>query len=176
MGGILQRSLACVTNRQAYLLADSVFNRAGVTPAILDALLVSGSCPIQNYKTTTELKDDFNQSSNWIDVKHQLVLAHEQMVTSNFGDLNLWAPNENTGPARASLADLKISESFLSSGKKLWIRYARAGDGERKQKILDVDGSGNITGDLYTELDMDLSPPHGMAAMCISKEEFVSCV
>merc|ERR1712187_1036084 len=71
---------------------------------------------------------------------------------------------------------LKVSDPFYGQRKVLWIRYARAGDGERKQKKIDVDSNGTLAGDLFTELDMNLDSQVGMAQMCISKEEFVSCV
>merc|ERR1719183_944096 len=84
--GILNRSMLNVTNRQGLLIADTLFNRQGAVPAILEALLISGADPMPKAGVDPELglkkiKDKWAKErklKNAVDVTNQLVVEHER--------------------------------------------------------------------------------------------------
>merc|ERR1719183_2737401 len=84
--GILQRSMLNVTNRQALLIADTLFNRQGAVPAILEALLINGADPMPKSGVDPELslkkiKDKWAKErrlKSAVDVTNQLVVEHER--------------------------------------------------------------------------------------------------
>merc|ERR1719352_1960303 len=59
--------------------------------------------------------------------------------------------------------------------KILWIRYCRAGDGERKQVQIPVGMGGHFT-PVCCRMDMETTGSDQGSQMTISKEEFVSCI
>eukprot|EP00927_Polykrikos_kofoidii_P042711 TRINITY_DN36766_c0_g1_i1.p1 TRINITY_DN36766_c0_g1~~TRINITY_DN36766_c0_g1_i1.p1 ORF type:complete len:3469 (-),score=466.77 TRINITY_DN36766_c0_g1_i1:385-10791(-) len=174
--GILNRTLATVSNRQAILIADHAFNRAGAVPGILDAILVQGQGDLRSkYRTPAELKAD-TSFKDWIDVKHQIVVAHERMVSVNKGNINLFSGANASGMSLGALQPQPIKDPFPGSPKSLWIRYTRSGDGERGQKIIEVDGSGSLVGDTEVNLEMQKEIRTWNQQMFISRDEFISCM
>lgn len=192
---ILNRGLAPVTNRQAALISDAVFCRSGAVPGILDALCIEASSLKKAQDSVKSLKQycDRNKIA-YVDMKYELMLAHERGVTRQLGHLNLF-PDEapNTPSAQSFAGTLKVADPFPGKAKQLWIRYCRAGDGERFSKVIRVDGEGNLVGATEPmrvshaqqassiELFMDIQPGqqvgHQMEAQyAISKHEFLSCV
>jgi hypothetical protein len=177
---ILHRSLCCVTNREAYNIADHTFSRCGAVPGILDALLV---CSGNHYETTMEVRED--RDASWRDVRREVVLAYESNIASERGaaaqccNLNLFAGNPPSGQQNWTLYELGIRDAFSGSRKVLMIRYVRAGDGERGNHHIDVDPSGNLLGNIAVPMDMPFGGPQdrlGMHGMAITKEEFVACI
>jgi len=171
---ILRRSLHFVTNRQAVLIADQIFNRAGAVPGIIDAIIVQGERISNDYKTIRELKEAYDKSGkSYKDVKHQLNIELEKQVNRNMGNVNLFPPTE--GGDSISLKAINIDDPFPSSQKVLWIRFTRAGDGERGQARISIGGDGNFRPQLVP-LDMELGSRRANAQMAVTKEEFVSCM
>jgi hypothetical protein len=159
------------------LLADSVFNRGGMVPAIIDAVLVQGSSISHDFATPTDLKRDYERSGrHYHDVKHQLIVEAEKQCNRNLGSINMWDPSYGDGD-RKNLSDLHIHDPFPFSHKTMWIRYCRAGDGERFQVQIPVDGFGHFTPQML-QFDMETVQRDALSEsqMNISKEEFVSCV
>eukprot|EP00928_Gymnodinium_smaydae_P014043 TRINITY_DN15093_c0_g5_i1.p1 TRINITY_DN15093_c0_g5~~TRINITY_DN15093_c0_g5_i1.p1 ORF type:complete len:3429 (-),score=728.45 TRINITY_DN15093_c0_g5_i1:188-10474(-) len=166
---VLNRSLACVTNRDAALIADQTFNRAGANPAILDAILVRAPVPTK-YKTPRELIEDEDARGTWQDCKAEVLRHYEASVASTYGSLNLFPKDRGA----VSLGSLNITDNLGMMGDRvLWIRYSRSGDGERGNRQIVVD-RGNLV-DQEVVLDMDLTTKLGQQQMLITKEEFVSC-
>lgn len=133
--------------------------------------------PSQDYKTPSQLKEAYaKQGKHAHDVKHQIIIELEKQTNRHMGNINLWDPRFGDSE-RKNLSDLQISDPYPFSQKTLWIRYCRAGDGERNQVQITVDGSGYFQPQCI-ELDMDLSNPDRsvQAQMTLSKEEFVSCI
>ena len=72
--------------------------------------------------------DAYNASGKvFADVKPQLVVEHERQVNTNLGELDMWAGQETL----LNLDTYEIKDPFPQVQKVLWIRYVRAGDGER---------------------------------------------
>jgi len=192
---VLSRCLHCVTNRQAALIADQTFNRAGAVPGILEAVLVQGAGEVADYPTLAELRRACAASGKeYVDVKHQLILAHEVQVAANRGNINLFrsldaeqlltkASYKSSGlPAvpleeeHATLSSMKIRDPFPGYKKVLWIRFVRAGDGQRFNARVEVDERGQL---YPQEVKLDMEETEGAAwaaQMTVTKEEFVSCV
>jgi len=174
---IMQRTLSCVTNRQAALLADHIFSPARAVPGILDAVLVVGekSRTQDTYSSIRTLREQLDQNIKpaYICVKHQLVKAHEHSVSENQGGINLFpeAGNEK----ELNLKDLKIKDPFAGESKTLWIRYCRAGDGQRFNSLIEVTKIGSFR-TKPVPLDMELGTQAGKAQMLLSKDEFVTCL
>jgi hypothetical protein len=175
--GILQRTLQCVTNRQAALLADQIFSPARAVPGILDAVLVVGekSRTQDTYSSIRTLREQLDQNIKpaYIDLKHQLVKAQEHSISESQGSINLFPAAG--GEKEFNLKDLKIRDPFAGELKTLWIRYCRAGDGQRFNSLIEV----SQTGAFRTKpvpLDMELGTQAGKAQMLLSKDEFVTCL
>jgi len=176
--GILQRSLSTVTNRQAILISDQVFNRAGAVPGIIDAVLIHGDSP-PNYKTLKEFMEVEAQGKKWIDIKQQMIVAWENSVSESKGSINLFSPLPTTAdPAaknKGSLAHMKVHDPFAGSPKLIWLRFVRSGDGQRFNLQVKVDSHGHFDFQ-EAKLDMEADSKGGKIQMSITKEEFVSCV
>jgi hypothetical protein len=159
------------------LVADSAFNRAGMVPGILDAILVQGSSISHDYANPTQLKDAYAQMGKHCHcVKHQINIEMEKQTNQHLGNINLWDAKMADGQKK-NLSDLKIHDPFPFASKILWIRYCRAGDGERAQVQIPVDGSGYFTPQMCEmDMSMDDASKSTQAQMTLSKEEFVSCV
>lgn len=182
--GILQRSFHYMTNRQVALLADQVFSRCGAVPAILDAVLVldAPGANLAQFEQLSELKE---ASVAFIDVRHHIVMAHEECVSATPGSINLFGASGSQalaqlqGAAREdgklNLSNLKIKDPYAGSNKVLWIRYARAGDGQRFNAQYHVNEQGSFPSH-ELPLDMDADTSTGKIQMTLTKEEFVSCV
>ena len=85
---LLAQSLFPVTNRQAILISDAVFNRAGAVAAILDAIIVQTSVA-DKYKSIALLKAE-KEGQQFESCKHQILLEWELQVNRNKGCLDLW--------------------------------------------------------------------------------------
>eukprot|EP00971_Amphidinium_carterae_P320135 6363702-Amphidinium_carterae.1 len=161
-------SLVCVTNRQALILADQIFNRGGQAPAILGAWLVQKD----SAKKASEL---YEKSGKWVNCTGEIMCEWEKQCTANLGNLNLW-PREIQSGEKVTLTSLKISDSFPAISKEIWIRFSRAGDGKRGLVKLPVDGFGNVTTQEVTlDMDGDLDNKMMLARTAITKDEFLSC-
>eukprot|EP00913_Durusdinium_trenchii_P019819 g18629.t1 len=84
---VLQRCMLNMSNRQAVMVADSIFNRAGVVPGICQAVLAagtehSGSC---KYSLTDILEDFESKKKPYVDVTREIVFEHERQCTVNGG-------------------------------------------------------------------------------------------
>jgi hypothetical protein len=158
---VLQRSRLHMSNRQMVLTADTLFSRSGTVPGILEAVLVDTSdkerpkqpirleingLPAGGFVDTHESTcDDWSflkqgWGNNFMDVTEQIVLEHERQVQYS-GKLNLFTKDYLDWYSRGGvekgerkrtldLQSMGIRNLGLS-GKTLWIRYVRAGDGER---------------------------------------------
>jgi len=188
--GILARSLMQVTNRQAALIADLVFSRAGVVPGILDAVLVKGKEIGSEYESIAQLKADSTSSRPaYVDVKHQLLLVHEAQVSSSAGGLNLFPSHSSPFEPSASgisiipwkgtsyddLEGMRIQDPFPGFHKVLWVRFIRAGDGQRSNARIKVDEHGRFQAS-EIHMDMDTASTSGKVQMTLAKEEFVNCL
>jgi len=178
---ILSRGLCTVTNRQAALIADQIFNRAGVVPGIIDALVVSYDQRHESHNSVQTLRqecDSMNRS--YVDVRQQLIMAHETSVDLNRGDLTLFPSQrvDQNGPSavtKYNFADLKIADPFPGQQKMLWVRYIRAGDGVRQTVKIKVEQDGGFM-PMDLHLDMDMDSRSGNVQMSITKHEFVTCI
>mmetsp|Transcript_51079 Transcript_51079/g.131714 ORF Transcript_51079/g.131714 Transcript_51079/m.131714 type:complete len:1847 (+) Transcript_51079:1-5541(+) len=178
---VLSRGLHTVTNRQASLIADQVFNRAGVVPGIIDAYVVAYDQRFDSYNSVTRMKEECDaMSRRYVDVRHQVVIAHEMSVDFFHGELTLFPShrvdqNGRTAVSSYHFADMKIQDPFPGQRKILWIRYVRAGDGMRQNMQIQVDGEGHFPpADLY--VDMDHEDRSGNVQMSVTKAEFVTCI
>jgi len=113
------------------------------------------------------------------DVTHHLLVELEKQVNANDGILSLW-PSDNADDVMqsVSLESLQIPDPYPGKRKTLWIRFARAGDGERKTQSFPVSANGEIESLQSLLMDMDAAqaeravvPP--MANL--TKEEFIAC-
>jgi len=173
---ILNTSVHPVSNRQAALISDAVFSRAGVVPGLTDAILVPGDTISTDYKNIKELRAEYDLTSrSYADVMPQLVHELESQVTKNLGQLDV-QPHE-TGE-RQNLTDLRITDPFQGQEKVLWIRYLLAGTGERVNVRRTVTVDGYLDKPLQLQYDLDREREHEVARnqMCLSREEFVGCV
>lgn len=202
--GILQRGLYCLTNRQASLMADSIFSRAGAVPAILEAILVQmdwDAGELTQVTNISKFKQDLEKKGTpFVDVRCQMVISHEEFVSKSRGNLNLFTcvPDEAATPMTmmsfncadpqhlrtnveraenhsVNLSALRIHDPFPGRRKVLLIRFARGGDGQRYNAQYNVDGLGDLP---MHELAMDMAADSQAARiqMSLTKEEFVTCV
>jgi len=175
---ILHRSLQYVTNRQAVLLADAIFSRASVVPGILDAILICRDSA-GDIKSAAQIKADCKRTGEeFLDVTHQIVQEAERQMCLNASSLNLWPASLGTG--RTSLPALKITDPWPNKKKVLWIRFARAGTGDRDNSALLFDDNGDMLSRDEVQLDAEKTDAAVdrpvQAEMVITKEEFVSCL
>jgi len=173
---ILRRSLHFVSNKQAAQISDFVFSRGGAVPGILDAVIVQGDRISDDYKTIKELRAAYDKSGkHYADVKHQMLIESEKQCDSHLGAMTLWPDVQ--GGQTINLKELRISDPFPMSSKVLWIRYMRAGDGERFQAQIQVNGNGEFQpSPLLLELPIDTDAKTSKAQMSVTKDEFVSCI
>jgi len=179
--GILARGLHPVSQRQACLISDQIFNRAGAVPGILDALVVKGDLG-SNLRAVPDAYAEFDrQGMSYTDVKKELLKGHEWNVSQNCLVLDLLS-GEKLTRADLNLKTLEISDPYPGSQKVLWIRLCRAGDGHRVNFQIPCDGQGNLSkGDILFDMPTDVvgSSQEAMESqlqMCISKSEFVNCL
>lgn len=161
---LFHRSLWNFTNRQAILMADAIYNRSGVVPGFLEAILVSRS----DYENFAAAK-----ASAGVDVLKEIVLEHEKQMADNGGYLNLFRKEymEFRGSPINIKKDMGIDARLSFSGKAIWLRYVRGGDGERCKAVINVNASGDVEPNQEIELEQrDIWPQTK-----ISKEEFVAC-
>merc|ERR1740138_1726447 len=77
---ILQRCMVNLSNRAASMIADAAFNRSGVVPGIIQAVLVTGENATE-FKSMLELKTTCDaRGQKYFDVTPQLVLEHERQM------------------------------------------------------------------------------------------------
>ncbi|CAE8604779.1 unnamed protein product [Polarella glacialis] len=169
---VLQRCMLNFSNRQAIMLADSIFNRSGAVPGILEAILVAGAMPAAN-KSMAQLKDEFDKAkTTYVDITGQLVLEHERQIQCNGGNPNLFAASYMA--QNINLKHMNISDSFSGKAKVLYVRYVRGGDGERITQGIAVTSSGDVPKGLESEIKI---VGEGEFPQCyVTKEEFVACV
>ncbi|CAK0806370.1 unnamed protein product [Prorocentrum cordatum] len=177
---ILLRGYHCVTNRQAALISDMTFSRAGAVPGLLDAVLVPGE--IGGHSDFEQARQD----GRCTDVKYSMIYTHELQVTVAAGSLSLFPPRDG---GSLTLQHLNIQDPYPGSAKVLWIRFARAGDGRRATVQIPVSPVGYLTLPPPDEIDVDMperavvqasggGKPLDTAAtqMSVTKSEFVNCV
>jgi hypothetical protein len=175
--GIMNRCLHTVTTRQAALISDQIFNRTCAVPAILDAVIVQGESQDVKYTSLKDLKEDFDANRrSYVNITHQLILAHENSVCVNGGSINLFPPSASMGGNNFThLNHIKIQDPFPQQKKVMWIRFARAGDGDRRNVKIDISEEGNFR-PANVPLDMGMETKAEKVQMSITKEEFVTCV
>mmetsp|Transcript_14093 Transcript_14093/g.26206 ORF Transcript_14093/g.26206 Transcript_14093/m.26206 type:complete len:3581 (+) Transcript_14093:145-10887(+) len=185
--GILTRSMLNVTNRQAILIADSLFNRQGAVPGIIEAVLMRGTDGFiaQKQKDRTcedkidleELKKKFGVGVT--DVTEAVMLEHEKQVQFD-GTLNMFKLDylRMCHPNGISLADIGISDPYGRMFEKmLWINYVRSGDGQRCTQGVRWQRDGRIfrySDGESPEVKIDLLDSFPQTK--VTKEEFVSCL
>merc|ERR1711948_129959 len=107
---------------------------------------------------------------------HQLILAHEASLCVNGGNFNLFPPTQAMGGNNFThLNSIKIQDPFPNQRKVLWIRFVRAGDGERRNIKIDVSEEGNFR-PANVPIDMGMSTKAEKVQMSVTKEEFVTCI
>jgi hypothetical protein len=176
VNGILQRAMLNFTNRESILVADSLFNRQGAVPGFLEAILTPHTPELEACASIDEAKE---KTSAVVICTYQVVLEHERQMKENGGFINLfskewWAADPSAQKYNIT-TDMSITETSATKGKEklLWIRYVRAGDGERRSAKIKVDKSGDIPREgSEVELELQNSWPHTK----ITKDEFVSCL
>ncbi|CAE8678193.1 unnamed protein product, partial [Polarella glacialis] len=168
---VLRRGGHHLSSRQAAQLADACFDRCGRVAAVMDAFLVVGQ-EIQDFPSAAHLREHCeNTGQSCADVTSQLSLELEKQMVQGFGSLNLWDANFWSG--QVSLASMQIEDPFPGQRKILWIRFARAGDGERGNVVSTVsEWEGLLT---PVEAKMEVSEDSTGNGL-LRKEEFVSCL
>jgi len=164
---LLQRCLLNMSNRQALLIADSIFNRAGAVPGIAQAVLVKASNAdfgVYADKRTwlcehglAQILEKLTTAHPYVDVTKEIVLEHERQVSCNGGNINLFASSYMK--EKLNLSAMGISDPYVKDNKVLFIRYIRAGDGQRCTQAVAVDPDGSVTPD--SEVKMDLLATEG---------------
>eukprot|EP00444_Apocalathium_aciculiferum_P007638 CAMPEP_0183416040 /NCGR_PEP_ID=MMETSP0370-20130417/23512_1 /TAXON_ID=268820 /ORGANISM="Peridinium aciculiferum, Strain PAER-2" /LENGTH=954 /DNA_ID=CAMNT_0025599531 /DNA_START=18 /DNA_END=2883 /DNA_ORIENTATION=+ len=168
---LLTRSLQSITNRQAMIIADDAFNRSGSVPGILDAILVQAEFVNATYQSSSQLKKALESSRRqFLDITHQVVLMHELTMDKYPGDISLFPGDETY-----NLSNMEITDPFPNSRKVLWIRYLRAGDGERFNAAIQVNPDGSFQAQ-NLRLDMKMDTAAGKVQMSVTRDEFVTCV
>jgi len=180
---ILQRCNLSVTNRQACLIADSVFNRLGVVPGILRAIVVPGD--VITRKPLAEIEEECKKSGmSYKDVTDKICLEQENQIARNGCTLNLFAKNwlelpDGSGYREYGFKHMNMSDPFPKQQKVLWIRFVRGGDGERITYPVRFDAEGNVVGP-DPEVGYDPEVPMEQIDVWpqtkISREEFISCL
>eukprot|EP00929_Paragymnodinium_shiwhaense_P065225 TRINITY_DN32718_c0_g3_i1.p1 TRINITY_DN32718_c0_g3~~TRINITY_DN32718_c0_g3_i1.p1 ORF type:complete len:3402 (+),score=1051.59 TRINITY_DN32718_c0_g3_i1:472-10206(+) len=180
---LCQRTMMNLSNRQAICLADSIFNRSGAVPGIIQAILVPGAAEemLSQFKSFLEVKQYFEeQKMKYMDVTPQLTMEHERQIAENGGYLNLFAVSYMT--KSLSLSDMNISDQFQGSPKMLWVRYIRGGDGERCSKGIPVTADGliehhpNPGQGQKSPVEIEMETMDVWPQTKVTKEEFVSCM
>lgn len=177
---ILNRCVLNLTNREALLIADSVFSRSGAVPGFLEAIIVQGEPSKQDDSpvSLSELKERLDRSrQSYKVVTREVMLEHERQIKDSGGSLNLFSRQmfmrRTMEPINIS-HDMQIRDPFPGKQKELWIRFVRGGDGERCTAVVSLEPNGNIVpshGEERADPEIELSAPGW-----VSKEEFVSCV
>ncbi|CAE7468174.1 unnamed protein product [Symbiodinium pilosum] len=185
---VLQRCMLNMTNKQALVVADAIFNRAGAVPGIAQAVLVkdsnrdiavgerNGLCELGLAKIVEDLK---SANTPYVDVTREILLEHERQVSCNGGDVNLFA-NHYMKEA-LSLETMGISDPYAATNKVLFIRYIRAGDGQRCTQAIPVDPDGNVAPGSEVKLDLLSTEDAGGEAKSswamsrVTKQEFIAC-
>ncbi|CAK9114839.1 unnamed protein product [Durusdinium trenchii] len=178
VAGILNRSLHPVTHRQAILMADQIFSRCGAVPGILDALIIEGDVTSAS-ESLTKAKEEFAElGRKWQDMKKYMVVAHElQVMMSSYG-LDLFTPevSRDSGGRPLNLQMLEIKDPFPGQSKTLWLRYCRAGDGQRYNSRIPVDPDGALRGGrVKLDYDYEADPEGANLQLQLNKQEFVNC-
>lgn len=175
--GILNRSLHPVTHRQAVLMADQIFSRCGAVPGILDAIIVQGDAS-EASESLAKAKEEFAElGRSWQDVKKYMIVAHELQVMMGSYGLNLFTPDAVRESGRPlSLGMLEIKDPYPGQTKTLWLRYCRAGDGQRFNSRILVDADGGLRGGaVKLDFDVEADPEAANSQLQLSKQEFVNC-
>eukprot|EP00434_Breviolum_minutum_P043379 symbB.v1.2.038664.t1/scaffold6110.1/size20857/1 len=164
-----------MSNRQAILVADSLFNRAWVVPGIFQAILAPGTDYRQDRLGLSEIVAKFEERKKpYTDVTREMVFEHERQVSCNGGQVNLFAPSYMYH--ELNLSTMGVSDPYPDQEKTLYVRFIRGGDGERCTQAIDVEKSGSIQGSL-AEVQMDalIKDQASWAMSRITKEEFIAC-
>jgi len=178
--GILSRSLQPVTHRQCIQIAENVFSRCQAVPGILDAILIEGDCTGAS-ESLVKAKEEFaEQGKNWTDVKKNMIVAHELHVAMTGFGLDMFTPDSNREVGKAlNLSLLEIPDPYPEQPKTLWLRYCRAGDGQRFNARIPVDSDGALRGG-EVRFDMNAASPSEAEAaqvqLHLTKQEFVNCL
>jgi len=188
---ILTRSCLNLSNRQMILISDTLFNRSGAVPGLLEAWLVRGQDPKPiahkdryvdvnaepKAMNLRQLKEKWGNDA--VDVTNQLALEHERQVAFS-GHLNLFNKTyrdsfKQDNSRGLHLKDMGIKDPFgFTTTKTLWVRYVRAGDGERCTQGACFSMMGELENDPDPEIYMDL--PESCMESMVTREEFISCL
>jgi len=168
-----------MTNRQAVLVADSVFNRSGAVPGICQAVLASGT-PFRNgllEEGLPKILDKLDQDKTpYKDVTKEILLEHERQMTCNGGLINLFAATYMV--EAINIQTMGISDPYPKQKKTLLVRYIRAGDGQRCTQAVHVEANGDVPAP-ESEVKMDHltteSSEESWAMSRVTKEEFIAC-
>jgi len=178
-----------VSNRQALLLADSVFNRQGTVPGILGAILVSednaNKAATIGFNGLKESLTKANpRSPPFGDVTEELVIEQERQMILNGGSFNLFTPQFMAKKGnKVTLEDMGMKSKVPSSGTiVMLVRFVRGGDGERCMQKIKFDSSGALqweadeksTANEAQVLKLD-ADPCALWATKVTKEEFINC-
>jgi hypothetical protein len=164
------------------LIADSVFNRLGVVPGILGAILVPTSSLSDFKQSLTKVRKDFDEKKvKYIDVTGELALEQERQMVDNGGTFNLFSPTFLAlSNNKITLADMGIKAPSTIYEQCLVVRFVRGGDGERVTKYVKFNRDGSLASvegneeANKMELELDL-PPSSLMCTKVTKEEFVNC-
>jgi len=161
VAAVLRRCVLNLTNRQQLLLADSLFHRQRVTPGILEACIAPKGSDDKEYP----------KGKDKTDVTALIVLEHEKQLANGGGFINLFRKEYINGleNQRIQLASMGINPGRYTT---LYVKYVRAGDGERCIKAIDI-SKGYIAAE-DSEVDMEVVDDWPQTK--ITKEEFIACV
>jgi len=176
---ILLRNQLNLTNRQAILIADSIFNRAGAVPGILEAILVPSVDPEEFMGVPNLAEAATKKGVKFTVVTNEVALEHERQIALNGGFMNLFM-NKLLEKGRISLPkhmNIQIPVLGLGGDKPstmLWIRYVRGGDGQHCIHPVPVSGKGEVWPNVGAEVEMELLNTWPQTK--VTKDEFVSCL
>merc|ERR1712048_683345 len=106
-----------------------------------------------------------------MELEHQCSNWPEQGREPTF---NMWPG----GSSHVHLSAMQIEDPFPGLKKTLWIRYVRAGDGERgnSKMLVDADGTVHVQEVPMDQTGIDPFDTGQLVKMSISKEEFVCSI
>jgi len=195
---ILSRSCLNLSNRQIVLISDSAFSRSGSSPGILEAVIIkndpSGKPERALYGAVDVSKSAPVKADMWEarkklwagnerDISNEITLEHERQIRVT-GNLNMFtveyltwfesSQNPRSPGHPFQLSDMGISDKGITAGHTVWIRYVRAGDGERCAQGIRFTNFGKLESPQMAEVYIDLPEP--CQQNLITREEFISCI
>eukprot|EP00931_Biecheleriopsis_adriatica_P040925 TRINITY_DN23439_c0_g1_i1.p1 TRINITY_DN23439_c0_g1~~TRINITY_DN23439_c0_g1_i1.p1 ORF type:complete len:3484 (+),score=873.59 TRINITY_DN23439_c0_g1_i1:112-10563(+) len=171
---ILQRCMLNMTNRQCLLVADTIFNRAGVVPGISQAIIAPGRETDPNRPLRQVIEAFDKDKKPYKDVTTEMILEHERQIAHNGGIMNLFAASYMSTPL--NLQTMNIPDPYRSQEKTLYVRYVRAGDGERCTQAIAVEKDGSVPVSPESEIFLDGHGQDMWPLNKVTKEEFIACI